>query len=475
VFVVTKKLFKMLIPFLLISILLIFNACSIITNKNNNSDFMIVSHIESAESMTSKPSGDYPYVTGSFIQPFALMNLSQDRIAIHLSTLKEVGIDTIILQWSAITPNGIFQDVYYPSENSKTNHTDNFTASNIAMIENLLSAAEKLGMKVFIGLNNADEWWNFGPTNKAWNEKQAETGLIIAQEIYDLYKIKYPNALHGWYYVWEMSNGNIIKWPQANGELLNLYLNGLTKIDSSMPMMLSPFICEVDGSAEQTGNKLKEMLEVANFRNGDIYCSQDSIGAGYMSIDKLDKYFSAINDAIKNEVGLQFWANNENFIQATWSAASIDRFVAQLKIASKYVTGYVTFSYSHYYSPDFASTSIYHEIYKKYYLTGNLPIIDCPSTPEIAINIINGRDAIAVSMTIMQNTYGIKAVEIFINDKLIDTITNDHIESNSEIKLSSYINLSDIEKNESIQITAIAYDLNKNKSQIGKTEYTKIN
>ncbi|MDD2268879.1 MAG: DUF4434 domain-containing protein [Eubacteriales bacterium] len=468
-----NKLMKTLTSLLLaVTALLGFVSCSKDIDKIIDSSSYLES--DSDNNNVQTPEGDYPFVTGTFIQPFALANLSKERTTTHLQTLFEVGIDTVILQWSAVTPYGSFQEAYYPSKNAKVSHTENFNENSTELIENLLSAAEELGIKVFIGLNNADEWWSFGPSDAEWNEKQAQTGIIIAQEIYDLYKSKYPAALHGWYYVWEMSNGSIIKWPKENGKLLNLYLDNLAEIDSTMPIMLSPFICEVDGSAELTGNKLKEMLEIANFREGDIYCCQDSVGAGFMSLQKLDEYFSSIKDAVKTKPGLEFWANCENFVHGEkFASAPIDRFISQMKIASEYVTGLVTFSYSHYYSPDLGSSEVYHEVYKQYYKTGTIPASDKPGTPIIVTNKIDGRDAVSVSLEIMQSTYGVSSVNLYINDELINTLTNKSIKSNKTMKSSIYVDLSKYEEGETVVITAIAYDLNNNCSLTGTSEYKK--
>lgn len=429
--------------------------------------------IGSEMSEISAAPGDTPVVTGNFIQPFAILSFDENRMTRHLTGLLEAGIDTVILQWSSMTPYGAFADVYFHYEGGDDYKSPDYSDRYSGMTEILLSSAEKLGMKVFIGLNNADEWWSKGPSDKAWNIKQAEAGIVSARQIYSQYKKDFPRALHGWYYVWEMSNGNIMRWPEENAEMLNRYLDELTAIDPSMPLMLSPFISEADGSADELGESLKRLLQKANFRRGDIYCCQDSVGAGYMRLSKLPEYFAAVGEAVKTKDGLLFWANNENFVQETWRASSLDRFIRQMDAASDYVSGYVTFSYTHYYSPDIAGTPVYHDAYIRYLETGALPENDKPGTPEIQADLISGRDALSVSVLAAQNTYGVESVSLQVNGEEYKTAVNGNVRDGAVYKTSFYIDLSAYAKGETLLIQVCAYDATGTPSDIASLSYTK--
>lgn len=311
----------------------------------------------------------WPCVTGTFVQPGAFMSYSVKNWATHFNGLKEVGIDTFIIQWTAETPYGKFLNIYYPSELAKANKASTFSDCS-TFLPRVLEAAKQTGMKVFVGLNLSDEWWSFACTNDDWNKTESSIGVQMAKEIYDLYKKDYPDELYGWYFAYEMFNGMRNQEKKA-GDFLNMYLDPLTELDPSMPLMLSPFVTKSGGDAKKAGEEWTKVFEVANFRDGDIFCCQDAVGAGHITIDLLDGYFAALKKAVDTEPGLRFWANSEDFVISDYTPADVNRFVRQMKIAEPYVEGYVTFAYSHYYAKDYGGHGGYHESYKHYYNTGD--------------------------------------------------------------------------------------------------------
>lgn len=313
----------------------------------------------------------YPYVTGTFLQPGAFVKYDEAKWTEHFGYLKEVGIDTIIIQWTSETPYGEFISAYYPEEfklgqkSEKCHYFPDFT-------EALLSAAQKCNVKVFVGLNLSDEWWKGAQSDRSWRENQSSLGEESAKRLYSLYKEKYPDAFYGWYFGWECYNGMPESFETA--DFLNSYLDPLTKLDPTMPLLLSPFVRRVT-TPEETEKEWAGIFKNTRFRKGDIFCCQDAVGAGHIDIEMMDSYFNALKNACDVNENIIFWANNENFTLEDNNGSiriysgEVERFVRQMNIASKYVKGYVTFAYSHYYSPD-KGNSEYHEAYKKYYLTG---------------------------------------------------------------------------------------------------------
>ncbi len=324
---------------------------------------------ETSEEVTKeKPSR--PLITGDFIQPGLSASWSQSRWNNHFDELLEAGIDTFIIQWIAETPNGVLTTAYYPAELSgypKASSYDKFGVSS-SMLERCLKAAEERGIKVYIGLNAADEWWSKGVNDRDWYVKQSEIGNEIATEIYDLYQWKYPNAFGGFYWWFEMYNGMGGK-EQAFAEMININLNYLTRLDKNMPFVLSPFV-KISVTAKKTQEEWTKFFSYADFRKGDIFTMQDAIGSGAMSIELLDLYYAAIKKAVDTEPNIEFWANNENFIQATWSPSPLSRVVEQLDITQKYVTKHISFSYTHYYSSAGNKPGNYHEKYLDYKNSG---------------------------------------------------------------------------------------------------------
>ncbi len=304
----------------------------------------------------------WPYVTGTFIQLWAFTSYNETKWAKHCDYLLEAGIETIIIQWSCDTKANKLSGSYYPSTLDDLKGAG-YSASNL--VETILKVCEDKGMKVFIGLNNPGEWFQNVFSDWSWCEAEASIGMKVAKDLYDLYKNKYPNAFYGWYFVPEYYNG--IGTPDKAAAFLNLYLDGLTEIDASLPLMLSPFLRSFI-SPEETRDEWTKIFAETRFREGDIFCCQDSVGAGGITLSQLDGYFKALKEATDTEEGLRFWANNEDFTP-TGKTAPLDRFVKQMEIASAYVEGYVTFAYSHYFSPDIVGFDI-HNAYVNYYNTG---------------------------------------------------------------------------------------------------------
>ena len=328
---------------------------------------------EGGEEMNEQPSirpKEYPTLCGGFMQPGAFANYTDKQMEAHLQTMYDVGIDILILQWSFTTQGDKVTSAYFD-----TTFPGTYDTSGKSLLETILKAAQKVGVKVFVGLNENEEWWQKGVSDKAWLTAQADLGVEGAKQIYSTYKEKYPDALYGWYFVLEFYNMQADAVTVDNAAyVLNQYRDGLAEIDGDMPMMLSPFISAYGAGPEDTGKLWTEMFARTNFRQGDIFCCQDSVGAGHITMEQLEPYYAAIKSAIDTKEELHFWANNEDFTQSTWTTAPLDRFVEQLKITDPYVEAHVTFAYSHYQHPDVGRMG-HHLAYKTYYETGAFP--DC--------------------------------------------------------------------------------------------------
>ena len=301
-------------------------------------------------------------LSGTFLQPGAFGNYDDAMWETHMKYLLEAGIDTVIIQWTANTPNLEITYTAYPSALVAKYPSKEYKSGGDYVVEGCLKAAQKNGMKVFLGLNESGEWWSQFVYNEQWNISQANLGNEIADELYKLYKSKYPDSFYGWYYVWEMFNG-MQGYEKACSDMMNINLHHLTDLDPSMPLMLSPFVRTAGGTAKEAGEEWARFFATTDFRPGDIYCSQDAVGAGWMEIELVEEYFSEIKKAIDQKPGLLFWANNENFTDTAvvknapkdgprFLSAPVDRFIKQMELTDPYVSGHVTFAYSHYYSPD---------------------------------------------------------------------------------------------------------------------------
>ncbi len=359
---------------------------------------------ESMEESSEVIERTWPCVRGTFVQPGAFTDYTVEKWQHHFEYLKEVGIDIFIIQWTAETPYGKFEDVFYPSEYAAANKASGYR-EYADFLPRVLEAAQSSGMKVFVGLNLSDEWWSFACTKVDWNKSVSTCGVEMAKEIYSLYKEQYPDALYGWYFAYEMFNG-MHGYERLAGEFLNMYLEPLTELDPSMPLLLSPFVQKAGGSAEKAEQEWKKVFEYADFREGDIFCCQDAVGAGHIDISQLDSYFAALKRAVDTEPGLHFWANSEDFTK-NYDSAYVSRFIQQMEIARPYVEDYVTFAYSHYYAKDYNGKGGFHRAYKYYYETGD-------KSPELSAPVLtyefNSSGKPSVSAEIINNAAGIRYI-----------------------------------------------------------------
>ena len=340
------------------------------SGEESNSD-------EGGEEMENQPivrPQEYPTLCGSFMQPGTFKHYNDKQMEDHLQTMYEAGIDILILQWSFTTQGDKVTSAYFD-----TTFPGTFDKSGKKLLETILKAAEKTGVKVFVGLNENEEWWQKGVSDKNWLTTQAELGVEGAKQIYDTYKESYPNALYGWYFVLEFYNMQADAATVDNAAyVLSQYRNGLAELDGDMPMMLSPFLSSYGAGPEDTGKLWADVFAKADFRDGDIFCCQDSVGAGHITMAELEPYYAAIKAAVDTKEGLHFWANNEDFTQSNWTTAPFDRFMEQLRITDPYVEAHVTFAYSHYQHPDVGRTG-HHLAYKTYFETGEIPGCTLPA------------------------------------------------------------------------------------------------
>ena len=91
----------------------LFTACTPSVNSSKAESVPSVSDEDISEN--TKTEKDYPVLCGSFMQPDAFKGYSLSRMKEHLSYMLEVGIDTLILQWSFVTEGDKVSSVFYES------------------------------------------------------------------------------------------------------------------------------------------------------------------------------------------------------------------------------------------------------------------------------------------------------------------------------------------------------------------------
>jgi hypothetical protein len=248
-------------------------------------------------------------------------------------------------------------------------------------------------MKVILGLNFAgEEWFRKGGTDPEWLYGQMRQGNSIADDLYRQYHAKYKGTLWGWYWVWEVDNYNFQTKERDDvlAHALDINVKHLHALDPRLHIMLCPFMNAACGPPEVYAKMWQYVFARCSLGKGDLFAPQDSCGAGGLNIKIVGKWFAALKGAVDTKPGLQLWSDSETFTQTDWTAAELNRFIGQLKAIQPYVSGYVTFAYCHYYSPQIVNPG-FQATLKEYVRTGHLDSIP-PTEPRNlkAVRLANG-------------------------------------------------------------------------------------
>lgn len=326
-----------------------------------------------------------PAFTGSFLQSWASSSWTDDQWESEMEYMKDCGLEYLIVQDlanKATNESGGKWTLYYDSELPEFEGADR---SENDVLAKALYHCKRAGIKLFVPLAMFDDFWS----EMALTNQYAEICKIsekMAEEIYADYYEGYEDTFYGWYFVPEINNNllNVIGVKRlADG--LNGILAKLTELDSSLPLLMSPFYTNyLSGGSAVSLSQLVSFFEYTAFRDGDIYCPQDAVGAGWIKEDDLEKVWAIYGEAIKAcNADVKLWANVECFTTATpdtltdgitgpaatentvYVPATLDRLERQMKVASAYAENIITFSFNHYYSLKFAS-SMFMDTYKDY-------------------------------------------------------------------------------------------------------------
>lgn len=326
-----------------------------------------------------------PAFTGSFVQSWASSSWNDEQWESELEYMKDCGLEYLIVQNladKATEESGGKWTVYYDSELPEFENADR---SKNDVLANALYHCKKAGIKVFVPMAMFDDFWTEAAFTSQYYEI-CEISAKMAQEIYDKYYEGYEDTFYGWYFTPEISN-NLLTAISLKGISygLNIILDKLTEIDEALPLLLSPYYSNYYSTgATLSLAQLVSFFASTNFRNGDIYCPQDAVGAGWIEEEDLQKVWAIYGEAIKScDKDVKLWANVECFTMpfedtltdgvfspektenTAYIPATLDRVTMQMDIASAYAENIITFSFNHYYSLKYASP-MFMETYKDY-------------------------------------------------------------------------------------------------------------
>ena len=185
-----------------------------------------------------------------------------------------------------------------------------------------------------------------------------------------------------------------------------------------------------------------------NFREQDIFCPQDAVGAGWTIEENLVNVWRMYSDAVKlSGKKIHLWANVENFTSAVAKSnttgittplatentqdvtATLDRLVKQMDIASRYAENIITFSYNHYYSPVYVNP-MFHNTYVDYLKNGHVLESEAPTAPTALTFSVDGDGNAVLSWQASTDNFGVAYYRICADGKFLarceyneDTVT----------------------------------------------------
>jgi hypothetical protein len=330
---------------------------------------------------------------GTFVQWWLVKEWDDSFWRKEFEALSELGMEYIVLTPVAfLTRQDNTYQTYtiYPTEiEGFITITDQNGDTYPDVLDICLRNAVDYGIKVFIGLNFGDDWWkNRG--NKPWMLERVKEGNLIALELWEKYRGKYPDSFYGWYWAWEVDNFFFRTLLDLNNsksiltQAIKLQLDYLNEKNIRLPFMVAPFMDARLGTPNGFADLWEYVLKNAGFSEGDVLCLQDSVCAGGVKERDMVKWFKAMKRSVETIPGMRLWADMETFDIHDWTAIGLDMLILRMEALADIVDGYMTFSYTHYYSPN-VTVEGFHRTLVDYFENGALECFLQEKFPHLGV------------------------------------------------------------------------------------------
>lgn len=334
-------------------------------------------------------------VSGVFTVPGLSEKATKKEWQLALQNMKEIGIDTVIIQYSYQRDPLYGDKVYFPFYGVDTASDAQEYPLRRDQIEHILAAAQKNGMKVYLGLQLAErEWFDEDQyQNEAWLTEQCRFSLELADSLWDHFGKAYADTIAGWYLPFEFESSE--EYYGYFPRMTECYYVPLTEALKSslqfgnLEIMISPLQYGQDDKAAWQEN-LETVLSGAQI---DIIAPQDGIGYGTQDHSTVSKWFKATKEAVemvnrKYSKSIRLWGNCENYMRlrnpdepdsvARRKPMNIAKFIKSLDMAAPYAEKLITFSLHRWDTVlDCGSAEglnqSYYEAYKRYFFSGEKP------------------------------------------------------------------------------------------------------
>ncbi len=356
-------------------------------------------------------------VDGSFLQSWLCGYWSDARWQQEFTAMKEAGMHYLIIGPAVECSASYITQTFYPSTLPNTEMAGYLNGRD--MIDICLRNAKSAGIKVFVGISSNDLWWNAHGTDTTWLYNQMNFDNKVCDELWTLYKNKYPSTFCGWYWAYEIDNGSFVTEAQQNELIhaMNIQLDHLTATNEKLPFMWCPFMNSQLGTPQAYQSMWENVLAGLHTSNGDIFCPQDCVGAGGLKLNEVASWFSALRQAVNTKPGLVMWSDVETFIGSDWTSATWDRIIKQMQIEQPYVDNYITFAYCHYQSP-YNTDPGYQTTYIDYLNAGKLETTP-PSVPANFTAVLNSNADVELNWNAATDNIGVCGYYVYRNGIMI--------------------------------------------------------
>ena len=278
-----------------------------------------------------------PYLLGTFVDFWYKSTWTVNQWNNHMEEMQLVGVETIIVQFSAYN-----QTIWCDSPNNYS--TDKY----VNALTNLLQAAVNYGIDVYVGLYFTEDYWN-NTNNSSKLSLYAQRCNDLADDIWN----KYSNyaSFKGWYIPFEPAPyyfNTQAKFNKFKNNLVNPVANHCKQI-SGKPVAIAAYFNETYTSS----NDLLYFMNRLGSCNLDIIMLQDGTGASdngstpHCAMNHVSSYFNDAKWGLYGESPVfngDFWADVETF-NTQGNPETFERVKQKLDIVSSYVTNIVTFQY----------------------------------------------------------------------------------------------------------------------------------
>jgi len=253
----------------------------------------------------------------------------------ELKSMKEIGMDSIIIQYTKTQKDCFFSSTY----------------SNCKIVNTIIRIAEKYSLKIFLGLG----LFNFNYDSGFDLDTEIQININLFRQLNGIFK-ESP-SLAGWYIPHELDDRNFNSL-YAKKKVYKFFstVSDFIHTNSSLPVMISPYF----GINPDSRSYSAWWNEFFKYSVIDILAMQDGVGTKKVDYISASMVFKDLEDTMKKN-NVEFWADIEVFEAVhgypidlqPWQAkyADFERVKKQLEYISPYVSKSVIFDYPHYFSP----------------------------------------------------------------------------------------------------------------------------